>query len=412
MPPEALGGDEVHADQTDLDILNGGTAGEGKESDTPPETEEKETTEEAPEPEVVEEAKEEVEDIEEEEKVEEEKKEEEKPGEEAGLVKSLKAKYPNLLKEFPAVRKAIYQSREYETLFPTVDEAREASQRGQDFDEYENQIMNGESAILFRSIAESGEEGPHVLEKFAMNLLPTIEKFSPDLRGKMIFPYVRSILIHALQDGEATGNKNLSLSVKHLSKYLWNSFEVPGETKAPKLEDNPEAARAVNENRMLRTQRANEFQGEVIASGVTEFKKIVETSFAKDTNFSPIEKRALVSQIVQQTREALHRDASYNRQINSLWRRAAAAGHSRESVPRIVATFLGGAKSTMPTIRARVVAGALKEKGIVQPAVGQGTGGTRTAAPSRTGKVVSSRQIDYNRSSDMDILNDKITLRK
>src|SRR5258706_4303155 len=223
--------------------------------------------------------------------------------------------------------------------------------------------MNGESAILFRSIAESGEEGPRVLEKFAMNLLPTIEKFSPDLRGKMIFPYVRSILIHAMQDGEATGNKNLALSVKHLSKYLWNSFEVPGEVKQAKIEDNPEALKIARENQALRGQRANEFQGEVIASGVSEFKKTVEASFAKDTNFSPIEKRALVNQIVQLTREALHKDAGYNRQINSLWRRAAAAGHSRDSVPRIVATFLGGAKSTMPTIRARVVAGALKEKG-------------------------------------------------
>jgi hypothetical protein len=418
MPPEALGGDNPTADQTDLDILNGGSTDEGTGSDTPPETTETETPPEGEEPPVTEEEPEDVEETEEgKEKppVEEDKdkpKVEEGKTEETGLVKALKDKYPNLLKEFPAVRKAIFQSREYETMFPTVDEAREAAQRVQDYDEYEQHIMNGESAILFRSIVDSGEEGPQVLEKFVLNLLPTIEKFSPDLKGKMLFPYIRNILLTAQKDGESTGNKNLALSVKHISKYLWNRFDLPDVPKAPRIEDNPEALRIARENETLRSQRAQEFQGEVISSGVSELKRMVEASLVKDKNFSPIERRALVEQIVSETRRALHGDAQYNRQINSLWRRAAQAGHSRESIPRIVATFLGGAKSTMPTIRARVVAGALKEKGITPAGVGRDTGGTRTSSPVRSGKVVSPRQIDYSRTSDLDILSDKVTLKK
>lgn len=412
MPPEALGSDTPTADQTDLDILNGGTTDEGKTPSEATEDKETETPPEGEKPPVAEE--EEPEDVEETEEKPEEKVEEkpEPKVEETGLVKALKDKYPNLLKEFPAVRKAIFQSREYETMFPTVDEAREAAQMVQDYNEYEQHIMSGDSAILFRSIVDSGEEGPQVLEKFAMNLLPTIEKFSPDLKGRMLFPYIRNILLTAYKDGEATQNKNLALSVKHISKYLWNSFDLPDMPKAPKLEDNPEALRIARENETLRTQRAQEFQGEVISNGVSEFRKIVESSLVKEKDFSPIERRHLTDQIVRETRQALQRDAQYNRQINSLWRRAAQSGHSREAIPRIVATFLGGAKSTMPTIRARVVAGALKEKGITPAGVGRDTGGTRTSSPVKGGKVVSPKQIDYNRTSDLDILSDKVTLKK
>src|SRR5437763_300329 len=58
-------------------------------------------------------------------------KEEEEEEEEHGIVgrptfKDIKAKYPNLFKDFPDLRDMVFRERDYSELFPTVEDAKEA----------------------------------------------------------------------------------------------------------------------------------------------------------------------------------------------------------------------------------------------------------------------------------------------
>lgn len=418
MANDALGADPAGVDQADLDILNegGGDAGAGggeaptEAEETPPE--ETTVTEEAP---PVEEAGNVDDPDAEKEKEPEKEKDKETPPEDTGIAKKIKAKYPEFFKEFPDVRKAIFQNRAFSEVFPTVEEAKEVAERVRDFDEYEQQVMAGDPTLLFKSIADSGPEGPEILEKFSMNILPTIQKFSPDLMGKMLFPHVRQIFHNALEDAKATKNQNLIYSIGHISQYLWNSKTLPELKAMPRIEDNPEALRARQENDGLKGRLAMEFQTAVIETGLDDFRKTVDFTFNNDKRFTPIERDALVDKIVIEVRNALVKDQSYTRRINAVWRQAAQAGHDRKFVPRVVNTFLGGAKSVLPSVRATVVQNALKRKGITQPAVGQQTGGPRGGGPSRGQGVVSPSRIDYNKTSDMDILgvdSSKITLKK
>jgi hypothetical protein len=409
---EALGGDVSSAAQADLDILNDESAPEAETEETSEteETEEtEETSEETPAPaEEEEEAPEEVPDPDAPEETTEDKAKKppvEGEVQDKGIAKEIKAKYPDFFKNFPAVRGAIFRDLQFRELIPTPEDARELVETAQVYQEYEQKIMTGDPTILLKGLAES-ENGEELLEKFVMNFMPTVEKFSPELRGKMIFPYVRRIFNNALSDAKASGNKNLENSIGHIARYLWNSTTIPEERAPQRPEDNPEAVKLREENQKLHQRQADSFIGRVTTTGVGELRKSVEQTFRNDKRFSPIEVRTLVDDIVKQTRTALDRDPRHNRAMSAHWNRARSLGLADTMVPRIVNAFLGGAKNVMPTIRAKVVQSALKQKGITQPAVGQIPGTPRGGSPSRGGKVVGSGKIDYSKTSDADILSD------
>lgn len=414
-----LGGDPGIS-QEDLDILDGPDPG-GDDETIAGGTEEEETpetpaSEETPEPEEAppgEEPPGEVTEPGEEETEEKEVKEtppEPKPGETV-TAKAIQVKYPNFFKEFPDVRGAIFRDRQFREFIPTPEDARELVERNQDFTDYERTVQAGDPTLLFKSLADS----PEMLGKFSMNILPTIEKFSPELRGKMIYPYVRRIFANALNDAQQSGNKNLVNSVGHMAKYLWNSNTIPADESPHETKENPEVTQLREENEALQARQSEAFASRIVDTGVANLRRSVEFSFKDDKRFSPIEKKALINDIVTQTRATLDRNPQHVRAMKSLWIKARSNGLPEQLIPRLVSTFLGGAKSALPAVRARIVASALKEKGITPPAKGQQTGSPRTGGPIKGGKAISSKDIDYRTTSDADILSDdpeKIKLKR
>lgn len=420
MPPE-IGADPVGLDPADLDILNGGDGAPKPGSEDPP-TPPAGEGEEAPDPEVGEEAEDDVEDPnkppkddkeeEEEEEETEEEKEERVRNErsEPELVRKIKAESPDFFKKYPEVRRALFQSRQFGEIFESVDAAKEAAEKVTMFDEFDKELTAGNSETLLKSLANTGTE---TFEKFAENILPSIEKFSPSLIGKITFPYVTRLFNNALEDAKASGNKNLEHGIGWMARYLWGKPEIPGVSVKPPKEADPEVARLQQETNDLRRERAVEFNDLVMNDGLKAFRTSVEQTFKGEARFTPIEKRALIEEIVDKTRKALDRDQRHGKIMQSHWKSASSRGHSKAYVPKVVNAFLGGAKSQMPAIRAKVVSAALREKGIAEAPKGGVPGTPRGGGPVVPGsKVVSSKNIDYRRTSDADILNDKITLRK
>lgn len=418
-PVEALGGAAV-ATQTDMDILNEETPDAGKGSGTS--EEEKETPpgtgDEVP-PTEEEEKVPDVPAVGEEEKEEKLEGEEEETEEERAnraavthLAAEVKAKYPTVFKEFPELRKALFREQQYAELIPTVEDAREMVERDRDYTDYEEKVMSGDSSTLLRTI---GSTDPASLEKFVMNFLPTVEKLAPEIHGKALFPYVRRIFVNALNDAKQAGNANLENSLGHVSQYLWGKPTIPDERREAPPTESPESKRLREENESLKGARAAEFQSLVVDQGMKSLEKTVSDTFAKDARFTPIERRALSEKIVTKVCQALDKDVRYSRNMAAQWTRAGQTGHTKALVPKLVTTFLGGAKSVMPTIRAKVVADALKEKGIIEPSKGKQPGTPQGGAPSSGKGVVSSQNIDYARTSDAAILGDdptKIVLKK
>src|SRR5216684_3091765 len=51
--------------------------------------------------------------------------------------------FPELFKKFPAIEHAIYREQQYAEIFPTLDDAKEANARLDDFKAFENELFDG-----------------------------------------------------------------------------------------------------------------------------------------------------------------------------------------------------------------------------------------------------------------------------
>ncbi len=52
--------------------------------------------------------------------------------------------FPELFKKFPAIEHAIYREQQYAEVFPTINDAKEALARNQDFKSFENELFSGD----------------------------------------------------------------------------------------------------------------------------------------------------------------------------------------------------------------------------------------------------------------------------
>ena len=197
---------------------------------------------------------EEVDETTEEEPEEKEEKEEQVPLEAKELVDGLKGKYPNLLKEFPQLRGAIYSSREYSKIFTNPDEARESVEELENFRGLSNHLLEGQISNLLEAV---GRTDANALAKLTSSFLPTLQKMNEGLFYKAMTPYFKGAIRNIIEEGKRTGNKNLEQSGYWVSNHLFGEKEP---TLDKPIKEDPEKVELQKQLRERNQNDLNSFE--------------------------------------------------------------------------------------------------------------------------------------------------------
>lgn len=330
------------------------------------------------------------------------------------LVAKINKISPKLLKEAPELRGVIFRDHEYSKLFPTIDDAKEATGRLQTMAQFEQSLMSGDSNLVLSALSQTD---PRSYEKFATQFLPTLFKGDKQTYIKVTMPLVKNIIRSAIVDGQRMGGdfgKNLHNAGKVIAKHLFDSYEVPDD---PTPTRNPEQDKFEQERSNFYQARYQEFDTGTKITALRKFEGDVVESL-KTYRLPTFVKEALVTKIVKETNETLGKDANHVALMNSLWGRAKKSGLSETAKTQIISAYLGRVKTVMPGIRARLLREALTGK---SGSANTNKNPNNRFTPSKTNQdqrvvrtsgKVDPRNIDFRKTSDMDILNDKVTLRK
>ena len=110
--------------------------------------------------------------------------------------------------------------------------------------------------------------------------------------------------------------------------------------------------------------------------------------------------------ILKRVNEVLSSDERHMAAMRSMWEKAERSGFSAEWRNRIRNYYLSRAKAILPGIRAKAKSEATHKPGTAprnQVPVGRSGSGSGGKVP------LSAKHIDYSKTSDMDILNGKVT---
>lgn len=368
------------------------------------------------------------EDTEEEEKDEEDKDKDEKKFSESDpvTVKDLKEKYPEIFKQFPNLRATIFREKEYQNLFPTIEVAKEAQENNQNFTELRNSIFNEDGKSFVKALKDA--DG---LTKFSSEFLGNLAEADKETHWKVIAPIFQNLVRTVTGIAGRAGNTNLKNSAAWIADYLFGAGGM-GEQIDPAVLEILEGKRSViqeekkedpnsksvKELNDLKIERFKEFKTDINSSVKSELTTKVTKELSK-YQLSKVEIRALTAEIIDEIGTGLQADASYMSKIGGMWNNATKNGFKSTDKASIINAALARASDLLPSIKRKKVAEALetspkeldKRRAKIEETNSRREPGSSGKAGTRNNNSTPSnpKQINWSKTSDLDMLNGKIT---
>jgi hypothetical protein len=357
-----------------------------------------------------------VEDEEDDEELETKEVDEDKPFPfERPLIKDIKTKYPELFKDFPTVRDSLFQETEYRKIFPSLDDAKEAVEDNIAFNGLRDSVLSGDPKPLINAIDETDTKG---LTKFAHSFLPALRDKSAKMYGEVITPLFENF-VRQLGNSRDENDRNAALVA---ARFLFGSDGdaiVEGKkTLARVIEESEDEKKLNAERNKIADDQYKSFHGQVVGELDSGITKIISRGLDPDGTMTDAAKRMLIKEIKEEVGRVLQSDANHIKIMDSHWLRSKRKGFNAASKDTIVSAYLSRAKSVVGPIRDKArneflgvrkkTSEKTSEKIVTgqKPIVSGKSGNDRQVT-----KVTSPRKIDWRKTSDDDILNDRITER-
>ncbi len=367
-----------------------------------------------------------------EEKVEEEETLEVEEEEEFHIRPSLQEvtkEFPDLFKKFPALRDMYFREQKLTEVFPTVEEAEAAKEDLEGFEKLELQLSTGkldDTQSTLKTVKELGED---VLPNLAINFLPALKQIDPNSYYSAVTPILVE-MVRTLHDvGTRNSNDNFKNAALVASLHFFGDQEVAtGKREVnlpkPKVSDQKdEKDSTVNKEREeFNKERYNALFSDVAEEYESQLTNKIENGLDPDEVMTPYFRTMLIKDIISRINNALSIDRGHKAQMDSLWKKASAAGFSRNWKDRILNAALSRAKTIIPTVRSKARAEALSTKAnhgqkvissgtIKKEALNTGTSKSNNPPSMRQIGNLDPKKIDYSQTSDLDIIQGRVHLK-
>lgn len=278
--------------------------------------------------------------------------------------KEILAKYPNVFKDFPYLEKAYYREQEFTKLFPTIDDAKEISEKAQVLDDFEKDLVSGNTEKLLLGIKNTD---PKAFLKIVDNYLPTLATVDEKAYHHVIGNTIKHTIMAMAREAKTSKNESLEIAAQLLNQFVFGSsdFSAPsklaGDEKATD-EDTKKLELEQREQAILQRDfdRATEDLN-------TKLDKKLKATIAinidpKDTMTDYVKKNA-TREAMEAVTSAIEQDSRFKIILDKLWENAIRNNFDRNSVNRIEDAWTSKAKSLLPSVIKRARNEALKGMG-------------------------------------------------
>lgn len=302
--------------------------------------------------------------------------------------KEILAKYPNVFKDFPYLEKAYYREREYTEILPTLEDAKEAVGKANQFDEFSGKLLEGNIENVFKAVEEGDKDA---FGKIVDDLLPALRRVNKDAFAHVTGSLIKQAVGSMYGEGDRIQNEDLKNAAVILHQFFFGSSEFKPHGKFGP--DSPNKDNSVSEERAKFQQERFEAAYEDIS---TRSSNVVKSTISQHIDpkgaMTDYVKRSAVNDAMQQVEKIIASDARFKSVLDKLWQDASRNGYSKKSVEAIKSAYLSKAKTILPSVIQKARNEALR-------GLGKRVADDREE-PSRRGPVTSGRPAPPNSRSD------------
>lgn len=270
--------------------------------------------------------------------------------------KALLKEYPDIFKKFPQLEKGYYASQKYRELFPTLDEAKEASEKIEHFTEIEKELEQGNPS----SLIETTKSNPEAFAQLVDNYLPALGKADPDAYYHVIGNVIKTTIVRMGKMAQVKNDEDLLTAAKILHEWAFGDSQVTPPVPYGRGRVSPERNELEEEKEQFRVQKLEENQNEVKGKVNSVLKGTIEQYIDPNERMTPFAKKAAVSEALTKVNELLEKDKELKKLSEKLWKTAQENKYSSDSVGKIRRAYQERAKVILPQVIKKVRADALK----------------------------------------------------
>lgn len=312
--------------------------------------------------------------------------------------KDINKEFPELLKKYPALRANYFQAEQFKEIFPTVDDAKVASQKMEVFDFLDPYIAKGDFTPILKIFENAGNT--KALENVATSLFPALQAQNKELYVKALNPELKKLFGYVNGIANRNNDDNLKAAVQVMVKAVWGDH-IPQDPVQPK--EDPEKQQLQQQLTQQQFQfglskemEVKEYTSKLVAK---EIEKVLDPT----GEFNEFTRNILRDKIFAEVDNSIMQNQQYQREFASLWKQYHMSNHSQEARTRLIRAVLVRAKSLLPAITQRIRFEAVKPKAEIPQQTK--TRVTPSAGVPRSRSVaISSKEANSKRMSDMDII--------
>ncbi len=257
--------------------------------------------------------------------------------------KEILAKYPDLFKTFPFLDKILTRDRQYNELFGSFDDAKELAERSEAFNEFEQQLLAGDTSQILSEVKTSDEQA---FNKIVDDYLPTLAKVDREAYFHVVGNLNRRLIMEMVQEANDTNNDDLKQAALLVNQFVFGTskFTAP----LARVEKADSKKDEVEQERLSLVKERFESARDDLQTRVDNTLRATISDYIDPKGaMSPYVKKNAVADAMRYLNSAIESDSGVAKNLDRLWRSAFDSKFSRDSLGRIQSFYLSKAKGNL-----------------------------------------------------------------
>lgn len=275
--------------------------------------------------------------------------------------KEILAKYPKLFKEFPYLEKAYYREQQFTEIVPTIQEARQAVQKAESLDQFENYIKSGKTEAILKVVKNND---PEAFNRLADDYLGTLARVDKDAYHHVLGNVVKETISSMVQEGRASNNEDLKRAAQILHQFVFGSSEwkPPGKL-ASEVRADPKEEEFNKKQQEFSRQQYQTAQDDLNQKVDNVLKNTIKKFLDPKESMTDYVRKTASREVLENLQGIIQADKRFKVIIDNLWKNAHNNNYSQTSLDKIRTAYLSRAQTVLPSVIKKARSEALKGLG-------------------------------------------------
>lgn len=272
------------------------------------------------------------------------------------------AKYPNLFKDFPYLEKAYYREQQFTELLPTIQDAKEAVNKAQVLDSFEQDvIIGGNTENILRAVKD---ESPEAFNKIVDNYLPTLARVDQNAYLHVLGNVTKHTIMAMVNESRRSNSDILKSAAQILNQFVFGSSDfIPPKNLATEKPKDDRSTEVEQRERQFVRQQFDSTVGDLNTRVNNTLRNTIDANIDPKKSMTEFVRRHASNEALEELNKLISQDTRFKVLADKLWDKCVEENFSKASVDRIKSAYLSKSKTLLPSVIKKARNDALKGMG-------------------------------------------------